>query len=74
MFIPMIGEYVIPQILGYGRIYLMGNALVTDFLEARDWPQGSARAVVLVIIMIGRSPFYVWFINRGRRTREVSML
>jgi spermidine/putrescine transport system permease protein len=34
VFIPMMGEYVIPQILGYGRTYLMGNALVTDFLEA----------------------------------------
>src|SRR4029078_10480202 len=30
VFIPMMGEYVIPQILGYGRTYLMGNALVTD--------------------------------------------
>ena len=29
VFIPMMGEYVIPQILGYGRTYLMGNALVT---------------------------------------------
>ena len=32
----MMGEYVIPQILGYGQTYLMGNALVTDFLEAND--------------------------------------
>ena len=45
MFIPMMGEYVIPQLLGLGRTYLMGNALVTDFLEARNWPSGSARAV-----------------------------
>ena len=52
VFIPMMGEYVIPQILGYGRTYLMGNALVTDFLEARNWPSGSARAVFLILIMI----------------------
>ena len=36
VFIPMIGEYVIPQILGYGRTFLVGNALVLDFLEARQ--------------------------------------
>ncbi len=30
----------------------MGNALVTDFLEARNWPSGSARAVSLILIMI----------------------
>jgi spermidine/putrescine transport system permease protein len=74
VFIPMMGEYVIPQILGYGRTYLMGNALVTDFLEARNWPSGSARAVFLIIIMVVTIAGYVWFVNRGRRTREVSVL
>src|SRR5258708_11569590 len=36
VFIPMMGEYVVPQLLGLGRTYLMGNALVTDFLESRN--------------------------------------
>ncbi|MFP5343654.1 MAG: ABC transporter permease [Candidatus Limnocylindria bacterium] len=74
VFIPMMGEYVIPQILGYGRTYLMGNALVTDFLEARNWPSGSARAVGLIIIMFITISLYLWFVNRGRKTREVSVL
>jgi spermidine/putrescine transport system permease protein len=74
VFIPMMGEYVIPQILGYGRTYLMGNALVSDFLEARNWPQGSARAVFLIVIMIVTIAGYVWFVNRGRTTRDVSVL
>jgi spermidine/putrescine transport system permease protein len=74
VFIPMMGEYVIPQILGYGRTYLMGNALVTDFLEARNWPSGSARAVGLILIMFVTITAYLWFVNRGRKTREVSVL
>ncbi len=74
VFIPMMGEYVVPQILGYGRTYLMGNALVTDFLEARNWPSGSARAVGLILIMFVAISGYLWFVNRGRRTREVSVL
>jgi spermidine/putrescine transport system permease protein len=74
VFIPMMGEYVIPQILGYGRTYLMGNALVTDFLEARNWPNGSARAVGLILIMFVTITLYLWFVNRGRQTREVSVL
>jgi spermidine/putrescine transport system permease protein len=74
VFIPMMGEYVIPQILGYGRTYLMGNALVTDFLEARNWPNGSARAVGLILIMFVTISVYLWFVNRGRQTREVSVL
>jgi spermidine/putrescine transport system permease protein len=74
VFIPMIGEYVIPNILGYGRVFTVGSALVLRFLEARDWPAGSAQAVILVAIMLVSVTFYVWFINRGRRGREVSML
>ena len=74
VFIPMMGEYVIPNILGYGRVFTVGSALVLRFLEARDWPGGSAQAVVLVAIMLVSVTFYVWFINRGRRGRDVSML
>ena len=74
VFIPMMGEYVVPQLLGLGRTYLMGNALVNDFLESRNWPAGSARAVMLIGIMIVTIAGYLWFVNRGRRTREVSVL
>lgn len=74
VFIPMMGEYVIPQILGYGRTYLMGNALVTDFLEARNWPSGSARAVFLIMIMFVTIAGYLWFVNRGRKGRDVSVI
>ncbi len=74
VFIPMIGEYVIPQILGYGRTFLIGNALVLDFLEARNWPLGAAKAVVLIAIMLVTITVYIWFLNRGRQEREVSVL
>ena len=74
VFIPMMGEYVIPAILGYGRNYMMGNALVSSFLEARNWPEGSARAVGLIAVMMITVTFYLWFVNRGRQAREVSVL
>jgi spermidine/putrescine transport system permease protein len=74
VFIPLMGEYVIPAILGYGRVFLIGNQLVLQFLESRNWPQGAARAVVLIVIMLVSVIFYLWFVNRGRKTREVSVL
>jgi len=74
VFIPMMGEYVIPAILGYGRTFLIGNALVLDFLEARHWPAGAAKAVGLIALMLISISAYLWFLNRGRRTREVSVL
>jgi spermidine/putrescine transport system permease protein len=74
VFIPMMGEYVIPAILGYGRTFLIGNALVLDFLEARHWPAGSAKAVGLIALMLVTITFYLWFLNRGRKVRDVSVL
>lgn len=74
VFIPMMGEFVIPQILGYGRTFLVGNALYLDFLESRNWPAGSAKAVLLIVVMLVTVTAYLWFINRGRRVREASVL
>lgn len=74
VFIPMMGEYVIPQILGYGRVFTVGNSLVLRFLESRNWPAGSAQAVGLILVMLLSVGFYVWFTNRGRRTRDQSVL
>jgi spermidine/putrescine transport system permease protein len=74
VFIPLMGEYVIPAILGYGRVFLIGNQLVLQFLESRNWTEGSARAVVLILIMLVSISFYLWFANRGRKTREVSVV
>jgi spermidine/putrescine transport system permease protein len=74
VFIPLMGEYVIPAILGYGRVFLVGNQLVLQFLESRNWPEGAARAVVLILIMLISIVFYLWFANRGRKTRDVSVI
>ena len=74
VFIPMMGEYVIPQILGYGQVYTIGNALVLRFLEARNWPAGSAYAAVLIVVMLMVISVYVWATNRGRHGRDVSVL
>lgn len=45
----LLGEYLIPQMLGGGKVYFIGNALVDLFLQSRNWPFGSAIAVALVV-------------------------
>jgi spermidine/putrescine transport system permease protein len=74
VFIPLMGEYVIPSILGLGKIFLIGNVLQLDFLGSRNWPAGSAKAVVLIAIMLISVTFYVWTTTRGRGGRDVSVL
>jgi spermidine/putrescine transport system permease protein len=74
VFIPLMGEYVIPALLGLGKVFLIGNVLQLDFLSSRDWPAGSAKAVGLILIMLVSVTFYLWTTNRGRRTRDESLL
>ena len=70
----MMGEYVIPQILGYGQTLHDRQRARARFLEFRDWPAGSAQAVGLIFVMFVTISFYLWFTNRGRRVREQSVL
>jgi spermidine/putrescine transport system permease protein len=74
VFIPLMGEYVIPSILGLGKVFLIGNVLQLDFLGSRNWPAGSAKAVGLILIMLVSVTFYVWTTTRGRGGRDVSVL
>jgi spermidine/putrescine transport system permease protein len=48
VFIPMMGEYLNPVILGGDKTEYAGNLITQEFLNARDWPFGSAIAMVLV--------------------------
>lgn len=49
--IPVMGEYLIPVLLGGGRTYFLGNALVDLFLQSRNWPLGAAVATSFIAIM-----------------------
>ena len=75
VFIPMMGEYVIPQLLGYGQVYTIGNAARTrgSSRPATGRP-GSALGVGLILIMLVVVTIYVWFTNRGRTVRDVSVV
>ncbi|MGO4852208.1 ABC transporter permease [Phaeovulum sp. W22_SRMD_FR3] len=52
VFILLMGEFLIPSILGGGKVFFVGNALVDLFLQSRNWAFGSAVAVALVVIML----------------------
>jgi spermidine/putrescine transport system permease protein len=48
VFIPLTGEYLIPVILGGDKTVYTGQLIAQQFLEARDWPLGSAIAMVVI--------------------------
>ena len=52
MFIPAIGEYVIPALLGGADTLMIGRVLFDEFFLNRDWPVASAVAIVLVLLLV----------------------
>lgn len=52
VFIPMLGEYVIPDLLGGAREAFFGNVMVNQFFVMQDWPFGSALAGFLSILLL----------------------
>lgn len=52
VFIPMMGEYVIPDILGGAKEVFLGKVMVEQFFTMQDWPFGSALASILSIGLI----------------------
>ncbi|MEZ5890214.1 MAG: ABC transporter permease subunit [Xanthobacteraceae bacterium] len=57
-FIPIIGEFVIPDLLGSSQTLMIGQTLWTEFFANRDWPVASAIAVVLLALLIVPIAFY----------------
>ena len=49
VFILLMGEFIIPALLGGGKVFFIGNALVDLFLQSRNWPFGAAVSVALVV-------------------------
>lgn len=52
VFIPVLGEFVIPSLLGGSGTLMIGKVLWEEFFSNRDWPVASAVAVVLLLILV----------------------
>ncbi|MCB1407552.1 MAG: ABC transporter permease [Rhodobacteraceae bacterium] len=70
VFIPAIGAYVTPRILGGGRTMMMGNLIGLQFGQGQNWPLGAALSMLLLIIVVGALVFYLRVVNREEDTRR----
>jgi putrescine transport system permease protein len=52
VFIPAVGEYVIPTLLGRPDQLMIGRVLSDEFFENRDWPVASAVAILILLLLI----------------------
>jgi len=66
VFIPALGVFAIPDILGGTRDMLIGNLIKDQFLGTRDWPFGSTLSIILTAAALAWAGLAVWFARRWR--------
>lgn len=67
VFIPMTGEYIIPAVLGGGRVDFVGTLVSRAFLEGQNYPFGAALGLLVVIALSGCLALYLFMTNRAER-------
>jgi spermidine/putrescine transport system permease protein len=69
VFIPSLGAYVTPRILGGGKNMMLGNLISLQFGQGRNWPLGAALSLTLLAIVMVALLFYVRSLNKPERRR-----
>jgi spermidine/putrescine transport system permease protein len=67
VFIPCLGAYLTPDLLGGGKTVMLGNLVQNQFTTARDWPFGAAASLALMLA----SGLLLASLMRGRMAREL---
>lgn len=65
VFIPSLGAYVIPRVLGGGKNMMLGNLIEMQFGSGRNWPLGAAMSITLMALVMIALIFYVRNASRG---------
>ncbi len=65
VFIPSLGAYVTPRILGGGKNMMLGNLIALQFGQGRNWPLGAALSLTLLVIVMAALLIYVRSVNKS---------
>ena len=65
VFIPSLGAYVTPRVLGGGKNLMLGNLIELQFGQGRNWPLGAALSLFLLIVVMGALLIYVRAVQKG---------
>ncbi|OCP35268.1 ABC transporter permease [Ensifer sp. LC163] len=71
VFIPALGNFVVPAILGGAKVMMLGNLIEQQFLAARNWPFGSALAMMVMSVMLVLLLVHV--LASGRRGTDAAL-
>ena len=52
VFVPSLGAFITPELLGGGRKLMLGSLIQMQFTTARDWPYGAALSMLLLVLVV----------------------
>ena len=67
VFVPSLGNFIVPDLLGGGQAIMVGNLIQQQFLQARDWPFGATIAMAVVVLMLVLLFVQATVLRRDRR-------
>ncbi|OHC64716.1 MAG: ABC transporter permease [Rhodocyclales bacterium GWA2_65_20] len=70
VFIPVLGMFAVPELLGGTGDILIGNLIKEQFLENRDWPLGSALSIMLTVAVLALAGSAAWAARKGLHGTE----
>lgn len=71
VFIPVLGMFAVPDILGGTGDILIGNLIKDQFLGTRDWPFGSALSIMLTLAVLSVAGLTTWFARSATGQRAI---
>lgn len=71
VFIPTLGYFFIPDLMGGGKQMIIGNLIKQQFLTARNWPFGSALAIILIVMTLLLVLIYLKVLGGSKEDMEV---
>jgi len=67
VFVPSLGNFIVPDLLGGGKQIMIGNLIQSQFFQARNWPFGATLAMFVIAVTTALLLLQAWVLNREKR-------
>ena len=69
VFIPAMGMYYVPDVMGGGKVMLIGTLVKNQFLVTKNWPFGASMAILLIFITLA----ILWIYTRFNKLEDLEV-
>lgn len=73
VFVPTLGNYIVPDLLGGKDNYIIGNLITLQFQQGRNWPFGSVLSSVLIFVVMIFISIYIRYYNPGKNKKMIEV-